>query len=101
MATRKSDVYFGCLAVGVCLFCLMLIHAFHAAWEKTPSVNARKALVEQYGLTDLCLFTDAQYTRNPATADLATAFRDHPVSLEHFPSGSIVPPPRRFLNPEP
>jgi hypothetical protein len=50
-------------------------------------------MVNKYGLTDLCLFTDARYTRNPAMADFATPFQDHPSSMEHFPSGSIIGPP--------
>ena len=45
------------------------------------------------GLTDLCLFTEARYTRHPSMADRGTAFQDHPMSLEHFPSGAIVPVP--------
>jgi hypothetical protein len=56
-------------------------------------LEERISMVEKYGLTDLCLFTDAQYTRNPAIADFATPFQDHPLSMEHFPSGSIMPPP--------
>ncbi len=45
-------------------------------------------------LTDLCLFTEARYTRHPSQADRFAAFQDHPVALEHFPSGSLVPPRR-------
>jgi hypothetical protein len=44
-------------------------------------------------LTDLCLFTEARYTRHPSMADLHTPFQDHPLSLEHFPSGSLIAAP--------
>lgn len=62
----------------------------------TAAVNARladkRALVTQYGLTDLALFTEARYTRHPSQADLHSAFQDHPAALEHFPTGSLLPP---------
>jgi hypothetical protein len=29
-------------------------------------------------------------------ADLNTAFQDHPLSLEHFPSGTLIAPPRHL-----
>jgi len=51
-------------------------------------------MVQQLQLTDLCLFTEARYTRHPSMADLHSAFQDHPLALEHFPSGSLTPPPR-------
>lgn len=48
--------------------------------------------VSELELTDLCLFTEARYTRHLSQADLHSAFQDHPVALEHFPSGSLVTP---------
>lgn len=58
---------------------------------------ARKAeMVRDLGLTDLCLFTEARYTRHLSQADLHTAFQEHPLALDHFPSGSLVPPRRAF-----
>ncbi len=47
-------------------------------------------LVTQLQLTDLCLFTEAGYTRHLSQADLPSAFQDHPLGLEHFPTGSLV-----------
>ena len=46
------------------------------------------------GLTDLCVATEARYTRHPAVSDPLSPFMDHPGALEHFPSGSFwaVPP---------
>lgn len=52
-------------------------------------------LVQRLDLTDLALFNEARYTRHPSQADRHAAFQDHPMALEHFPAGSVMPPPRR------
>ena len=44
-------------------------------------------------LTDISFSNDARYTRHPSQADLFSAFQDYPGSIEHFPSGSVTPPP--------
>ncbi len=44
-------------------------------------------------LTDISFSNDARYTRNPSQADIFSAFQDYPGSIEHFPSGSVTPPP--------
>ncbi|MDP2878437.1 MAG: hypothetical protein Q8N74_02780 [Sulfuricella sp.] len=62
--------------------------------SRSAALAANARLVERLGLTDLCLFTEARYTRHPSQADLHSAFQDHPIGLEHFPSGSLLPPPR-------
>jgi len=54
----------------------------------------RARLVAELGLTDLGLFTEARYTRHLSQADMHSAFQDHPMSLEHFPSGSLLLPPQ-------
>ncbi len=50
-------------------------------------------LTRALGLTDLALFTEARYTRHPAVADLFTPFQDAPLTVEHFPTGSLISPP--------
>jgi hypothetical protein len=64
----------------------------HARWDESPTaaVRERAAIVKRLGLTDLCLFTEARYTRHPSQADRFTPFQDHPLALEHFPSGSLI-----------
>lgn len=52
-----------------------------------------RALAGWFGLTDLCLFTDARYTRHPSLADRHSPFQDYPLAFEHFPSGSLISPP--------
>lgn len=56
----------------------------------------QRGMVERLGLTDLALFTEARYTRHPSQADLHSAFQDHPAGLEHFPTGSLSPPPHHL-----
>ena len=65
--------------------------------ERSANEAASIALVERLGLTDLVLFTEARYTRHPSQADLQSAFQDHPAALEHFPTGSLMPPPAGIL----
>ena len=45
------------------------------------------------GLTDLCVATEARYTRHPAVSDRVAPFMDHPGAIEHFPTGSFWAPP--------
>jgi hypothetical protein len=54
---------------------------------------ANRPLARWLGVTDLCLFTEARYTRHPSLADRHSPFQDYPLALEHFPSGSLVHPP--------
>jgi hypothetical protein len=93
MPQRKSDLFFIYLLTGTLLVGLMFVHA--GIWEPLdmPLLNQQAEIVRVLGLTDLCLFTEARYTRHPSLADLGTPFQDHPISLEHFPSGAIVPVP--------
>jgi hypothetical protein len=68
-----------------------------AAWlrvRRAPALAAEADWTRRLGLTDLCLLPEARYTRHLSQADLHSAFQDHPTALEHFPAGSLVPPPR-------
>jgi hypothetical protein len=69
------------------------VNAWLVRVQAKTSLQANQTLVAELGLTDLCLFTEASYTRNPTQTDLNTAFQDHPLALEHFPSGSLIQPP--------
>ena len=93
MQQRKSDLFFIYLLAGTILFGLMFIHAKVREHLDMPLLIERSEIVRVLGLTDLCLFTEARYTRHPSMADMGTPFQDHPMSLEHFPSGSILPVP--------
>jgi hypothetical protein len=71
-----------------------------AAWlrhQRGSATEQNRALVTQLQLTDLCLFTEARYTRHLSQADLHSAFQDHPLGLEKFPTGSLVAPPAHLI----
>lgn len=74
------------------LLSLLLMHASLNESSQQVMLQQKTALVKTLRLTDLCLFTEARYTRNLSQADLNTPFQDHPLSLEHFPSGSFTQP---------
>lgn len=87
---RPSSLFLGTLAAGLLGLGGILLHAAKAG--RPERAEANRSLVARYGLTDLCLFTEARYTRHLALADTHAAFQDHPGAREHFPSGSFVQP---------
>ncbi|MAE71529.1 MAG: hypothetical protein CME06_13810 [Gemmatimonadetes bacterium] len=105
MKTRGSSIAAGAFVVASALVATALLHAASATNGAGPEQAATARLVRRLGLTDLALFTEARYTRHPSQADLHSAFQDHPISLDHFPSGSLVAPTRDrreggFVRPE-
>jgi hypothetical protein len=90
---RKSNLFFLYLTVNVVLLFLLFVHASFKRNAEARFIKEKAEVVRRLGLTDLCLFTEASYTRHLSQADLHTAFQDSPMSLEHFPSGSLVSPP--------
>lgn len=89
---RKSFNFFafilGLFLLGI--FCC--IHGLYKADIMNKTSIRNKDIVRELGLTDLCVYTDAIYTRNPAVADLSMPFQDSPLSMEHFPTGSLLTP---------
>jgi hypothetical protein len=90
---RKSSVYLTGMAMSGMVLLGLVFHASYEQRREAPRLEKTASLVRQYRLTDLSLFTEARYTRNPSMADLNTAFQDYPFSFDHFPSGSLVPVP--------
>jgi hypothetical protein len=94
---RKSDLFLIFCAAGFALLAGFLVHGALRTGDDTagrnPALEAKKRMVAYFTIGDLCLFTDARYTRHISQADLHTPFQDHPVALDYFPSGSLVPPP--------
>lgn len=90
---RPSGVALPVLGALLLTFALTLADA---AWRSRNADRAAdRALLRELGLSDLALFTEARYTRHPTQADHHAAFQDHPAALEHFPSGSMLPPSLR------
>ncbi len=88
---RKAQVFLALIMGLLLLFGLTLADAM---WRsRTIDQGANPALVQELGLSDLSLCTEARYTRHLSQADGHTSFQDHPAALEHFPTGSLLLPP--------
>jgi hypothetical protein len=90
---RKSQVFSFFI-----LICLLTLFFLGVASEVSVSRFLREGrdlneTTSALKLTDISFTNDARYTRNPSQADLFSAFQDYPGSIEHFPSGSVTPPP--------
>nr|WP_321443248.1 hypothetical protein [uncultured Cohaesibacter sp.] len=92
MTARPSVVILSLLGFLTILLCVAMAHAFLAP----ASSQQGRSLVSQLGLSDLSLLTEARYTRHPSMADLHSPFQDHPVSIDHFPAGSLIGPPKHL-----
>lgn len=91
---RKSTLYISFIALCSVIFGFLLLgYPVFGSARYDAALQEKKQLVATLGLTDLCLFTEARYTRHLSQADLFSAFQDHPMSFEHFPSGSMTLPP--------
>ena len=95
---RKSVVFTLFTTLNVALIALVAVHARYSQAAATTARRERAELVRTLQLTDLCLFTEARYTRHPAMADRFAPFQDHPGAMEHFPSGSLVTPPSKRVH---
>lgn len=91
---RKCHIFLVCMVLALMGVVMMVVHSAVLEGSEEAGKKARGEWVGKLGLSDLCLFTDARYSRHPVMADLHTPFQDYPFAFEHFPSGSIlgVPP---------
>jgi hypothetical protein len=96
--SRPSDRVLGFTLLAAALFAATFVDAALQRDAHEPALQRTERLVEDLRLSDLVLFTEARYTRHLTQADLHSAFQDHPVALEHFPSGSLLPPPALLLD---
>jgi hypothetical protein len=94
MLMRKSSLFFLCLFILTLVLGGLFTHAAHRQKTDEAPLQEKVNLVHRLGLTDLCLFTEASYTRHLSLADFHTAFQNSPMALEHFPSGSLVTHPQ-------
>ena len=95
---RRSTPFLSGIAIAAALLMFCALDTGLRSRAAGPIIAQRSALVAALDLTDLALFTEARYTRHPTQADLYSAFQDHPLALEHFPSGSLVPAPTPGLS---
>ncbi|MDD2273158.1 MAG: hypothetical protein PHP95_15625 [Desulfuromonadaceae bacterium] len=89
---RRSLQFLLFIAVSLAVFLSLPLHARHQQRLAEAVVKPQAAQLRSLHVTDLCLATEARYTRHPAVADRHAAFQDHPLALEHFPSGSLILP---------
>ncbi len=91
---RKSDYLLIFFSICLLPFIATFLDASRGQDRASPALERKASMVHELGLTDLALFTEARYTRHISQSDLHSAFQDHPMSLEHFPSGSMFLPPQ-------
>jgi len=81
------------------LLVAILIQAHFVTRAGLPLLRQKAVMAKNLGLTDLCLSTEARYTRHLSQADWHAAFQSHPLALDLFPSGSIIGPPETLTKP--
>ena len=96
---RKSDGFLLFIGGGILLLTAILIQAHYVARADLPRLRQMAEVVKNLGLTDLCLATEARYTRHLSQADWHAAFQSYPLALDHFPLGSILGPPETLTKP--
>ena len=89
----RAKMALSLLLLGLLALGLEGLHAAFVRGGHQARLQRMAGLARALELTDPALFTEARYVRHLSQADLFTPFQDAPVSLEHFPSGSLVLPP--------
>ena len=93
---RKSILYLWLTGLGFTVLAgLMLLHPPADRPASSRRLGNQRSLVSRLELTDICLFTEATYTRHPSLADRFVPFQDHPMAISHFPSECLIPPPAK------
>jgi hypothetical protein len=90
---RKAKKFFFFILIQGIILILLLAHSFYQIHADQSWLQEKKQMVRDLELTDLCLFTEANYTRHLTQADRHTPFQNSPMAFEHFPSGSLLLPP--------
>lgn len=89
---RKADKFLLFVLGNLLLLGLMFVHATIRTETNLPRLQNEAKIIKYLGITDLCLSTEAAYTRHPSQSDWHAPFQSHPLALEHFPTGAIVLP---------
>ncbi len=92
---RRGSVWAAwAMGSGILALLLILLDSGRLAAARDADLQRGRAQAKRARLTDPALFTEARYARHASQADRHAAFQDHPMALEHFPAGSLMPPPR-------
>lgn len=95
MVTRRPVHYLALLLAALCVVDASLyFFSMHRRSQLRSNALLFDVVTSGLGLTDLCVSTEARYTRHPAVSDPVVPFMDHPGAVEHFPTGSFWVPPR-------
>ena len=94
-ATKRPVYFLALLLASLCVLDASLyFFSMHRQAKLRSNAQLFDVVTSGLGLTDLCVSTEARYTRHPAVSDPVAPFMDHPGALEHFPTGSFWVPPR-------
>jgi len=86
---RPAHILFIILILLFCLDTTLYFHAKRLDKDLQSDQEIQAIAVAGLGLTDLCVATEARYTRHPSVSDPMAPFMDHPGAIEHFPTGSF------------
>lgn len=89
----RCKMLLGIILFEAALVCIFYTTACLSVKHRQPDLQALQQLATSLMLTDLAFWTEATYTRHPSQIDFFTPFQDLPGAMEHFPAGSLVPPP--------
>ena len=92
---NKYQIFLAILLCELIIMGILLVSAFNQIADSRHNLYELRGLTNELQLTDLSVWTEARYTRNPSQADWFSPFQDFPSSVEHFPAGSLIEPPMR------
>lgn len=86
---RPSHILLVIIIFFLILDSALYLHASRLRETLQSDYAVQAIAVAGLGLSDLCVATEARYTRHPAVSDAMVPFMDHPGAIEHFPTGSF------------
>lgn len=92
---RPAQIFFFIILFLIALDTALYSHvSFQQKIMQRDTTRLNDIVTAGLGLTDLCLATEARYTRHPAVSDPIAPFMDYPGAMEHFPTGSFWAAPQ-------
>ncbi len=92
---KRYQIFISIFLFEIIVLVFLLFSASAQVAKGKKEMLSLKDLCSELSLTDLSVWTEARYTRNPSQADWFSPFQDFPSSVEHFPAGSLIEPPMR------